>query len=355
MGATSIILIGGGVAGLATALELARRGHRVTVLEQGQPGQESSWAGAGILSLLLPWQYDPVLNHLAEHSLALYERWITGIRTLSPTNPEHRRTGMLVLPPYDIAAAAAWLSTHRQPDSRPPIADDFAHAALWLPQVEQVRNPRLLQALIDALACLGVEIHSQTRVTDFKTQGDQVTAVEAGGRVWRADQFVVTAGAWSKPLFGIGTQGLPIRPIRGQMRLYQASPGRLPCIVYEQGHYLVPRADGHILAGSTLEDVGYDKAITAAAGAALHAFTARLLPDVASRGALRQWAGLRPGSPANRPIVGAHPSLVNLYANAGHFCYGITLAPACAELVADLIEGRPPQLDPALFAWPSLL
>lgn len=344
-----IIVIGGGIAGLASAWELARRGARVEVLERGDLGRESSWAGAGILSLLLPWDYPGTVAELAERSLALYPDWIADLRAHANTDPEFRRTGMLVRPPYDAAHAQAWAAGHRVD----PVPADLAALGdgLWLPEVAQVRNPRLIRALREALGEIGVPIHAQLGAVSLETADGQVTAAVAGGRRWQADLYVVAAGAWSAELLGAHAAGLPIRPIRGQILLYLAAPGRLPCVVYENGHYLVPRADGHILAGSTLEDVGFDKTTTEAARAELAAFVADVLPDVAALGPILHWSGLRPGSPGNVPIIARHPGLANVYANTGQFRYGVTLAPASAEHLADLIEGKPPVLDPARYSW----
>lgn len=349
-----IIVIGGGIAGLASAWELARRGARVEVLERGEPGRESSWAGAGILSLLLPWDYPAAVTDLAEASLRLYPDWIAGLRAHAATDPEYRCTGMLVLPPYDGARAAAGAPL-------PPTLAALAAALpapaghpLWLPGVAQVRNPRLLQAMREALANCGVAIHDRLGAVAIETAADQVVAAVAGDRRWQADLYMVAAGAWSAELLGPHAAGLPVRPVRGQMLLYRAAPGRLPAIVYQDGHYLVPRADGHILAGSTLEEAGFDKSTTAAAGAELATLVTALLPDVAAAGPLRHWAGLRPGSPGNVPIIGRHPLLANLYVNAGQFRYGVTLAPASAAHLADLVDGRPPQFGQHSYAWPLL-
>jgi glycine oxidase len=348
-----IIVIGAGVAGLAAAWELARRGAQVEVLERGEPGQESSWAGAGILSLLLPWSYSAPVNLLSERSLALYPGWIDAIRENTTIDPEYRRTGMLVKEPYDKAQSSAWLTEH----ASAPLPDSLGQfgPGLWLPDVAQVRNPRLLQALLESLIRQGVTIHKAVGPISLEIEANQVTAVVSRERRWQSEQFVVAAGAWSAALLGSHTANLPVRPIRGQMLLYKAEPGRLPCVLFENGKYLVPRVDGHILAGSTLEDVGFDKTTTESAKAELHALTARLLPDVAATGPIQHWAGLRPGSPDNIPIIARHPKLDNLFSNSGHFRYGVTMAPASAELLADLIEGKAPELTPRLFAWPDIM
>lgn len=348
-----IIVVGAGIAGLAAAWALSNRGNRVELLERGLPGQESSWAGAGILSLLLPWDYSPAVVELAERSLARYPAWIDGIRTHTDIDPEYRHTGMLIREPFDRGQAAGWLAGH--PAAETPSALAGYDPGLWLADVAQVRNPRLLQALLDALAKRGVAIHSGLGAVRLESRDGKVTAAVAGDRRWQADLYVVAAGAWSAEMLGSHAANLPVRPIRGQMLLYKGKPDRLSCVLYENGMYLVPRADGHILAGSTLEDVGFDKGTTEEGRARLHDFMQRMLPDVAASGPIRHWSGLRPGSPDNVPIIGRHPALANLYANTGHFRYGVTMAPASAELLADIVEGKPSELSPRFYEWPDII
>lgn len=348
-----IIVIGAGIAGLSAAWQLARRGARVEVLERGEPGRESSWAGAGILSLLLPWNYAGPVTELTERSLALYPDWIGAIRETTAIDPEYRRTGMLVREPYDRKMAASYLAS--QPATAQPVELSQFGQGLWLSEVAQVRNPRLIQALLDGLRKIGVTLHAGVGAINLKADSTHVTTAVSGTHRWHADQFVIAAGAWSGNQFGPIATGLPIRPMRGQMLLYKTTPGRLPCILFKDGKYLVPRVDGHILAGSTLEDVGFDKTTTDEARAGLHDFTSRLLPDVAATGPIRHWSGLRPGSPDNIPIISRHPILENLFVNSGHFRYGVTLAPASAELLADLMEGKAPELAPRSFAWPDIM
>jgi glycine oxidase len=346
-----ILVIGAGVAGLSTAWALHRRGHRVAVVERGDIGRESSWAGAGILSLLMPWNYSAALAELAERSVGQYPGWLADIGQASPLDPEYLRSGMLVVGDAS-PVAQAWLKRHPAPET--PAALAAFGPGLWLPDVAQVRNPRLLHALVDALRRSGVAIHEHAGDIRLETADSQVSAA-VGNRRWQADRYVVAAGAWSAELLGPLAAALPVRPVRGQMLLYKAEPGRLPCILFDDGKYLVPRADGHILAGSTLEEVGFDKSTTGEARAALHDLVRRHLPDVADRGPVMHWAGLRPGSPDNVPIVDRHPKLANLYVNAGHFRYGVTLAPACAELLADRIENKTAGPLHRFCAWPDIL
>jgi glycine oxidase len=339
-----IIVIGAGIAGLSAAWELARRGARVEVLERGEIGRESSWAGAGILSLLLPWDYPAAVTDLAERSLALYPDWIASLRAHASIDPEYRQTGMLVRTSDPITQGV-------------PAPAELAcfGPGRWLPEVAQVRNPRLLQAGLQALTDIGVKLQELCGTVSLESNAGLVTAAISEKGRWQADLYVITAGAWSAELLGHRAANLPVHPVRGQILLYRAEPGRLPCIVYENGHYLVPRADGHILAGSTLEEAGFNKTPTESARAELEAFVAGILPDIAAQGPIRHWAGLRPGSPGNVPIIDRHPELANLYVNAGHFRYGVTLAPASAAHLADLIEKKPAKLDPRAYAWPDIM
>ena len=168
-----------------------------------------------------------------------------------------------------------------------------------------------------------------------------------------AERYVGAAGAWSKALLGRQGAQLDIKPVRGQMLLYRAQPGTLRQIVLQNGVYLIPRADGHILVGSTLEEVGFDKETTGEAGAALHARALAMLPELAQAEFVRHWAGLRPGSPGNIPVIARHPQLENLYLNSGHFRYGVTMAPVSAQVLANHLFGREQPFNVSSYAWPS--
>ncbi len=353
---SDILIIGAGTIGLTSALALAQDGHRVTVVDRGAVGGESTWAGAGILSPLLPWDYGPVVTRLTERGRQLWPAWIDEIRARSGVDPEYRESGLLVLGLSDPAPARDWCAAHAWPHPPPPpelrpLAGRDPHP-LWLPGVAQVRNPRLAQALHLACRHLGVTILSDVPVLALSLDAGKVVGVETGQGLLQAGAYVLAAGAWTNALLGRHAQAVEIFPVRGQILLFKAAPGRLPCIVYREGHYLVPRSDGHILAGSTLERVGYDKGVTAEARAALLAFARQVLPALGERDLVRQWSGLRPGSPGNVPTIARHPELDNLYVNGGHFRYGVTMAPASAEILANLLAGRAQAIDAAPYAWP---
>jgi len=355
------VIVGAGVSGLSTALSLLRRGHAVTLLERGAVGAESSWAGGGILSPLLPWEYAEAVAALALRSMAGYANWVAGIEATSGRDAEFWRCGMLALGVADPEQALAWCAAHGMAAQRgaPQTVALPSKGAnqnpVWLPGIAQVRNPRLVAALRAAVLKLGGTIHEHCPATGVLTQGGRVTSVQTAADTFPADTVVLATGAWS----GLGLAGLAaapqIRPIRGQMLLFKLAPGVLDTVLYRNGLYLIPRRDGHVLVGSTLEDAGFDKTTDSSTRQRLHAEAAELLPALAAVQPVQHWAGLRPGSPGNMPIIDRHPDFDNVFVNTGHYRYGVTLAPASAELLVDMMEGRAPALDPAPYRWQAAL
>ena len=338
------LILGGGIIGLSTALELARDGARVTVVERGVAGGESSWAGGGILSPLLPWHYTAPVNQLCHLGSALYPDWVAELQSATGIDPEYWRCGMQVLPPFDADAARGWCTQH----GWPLVQDD---GALWLPEVAQVRNPRLIKALRAAVLARGIRLLEGIEITAVTRAGARLSAVETTHGRMAAATYIVTAGAWSQTVLGELAPHWPIKPMRGQMLLFHINPGVLNHVILQQGIYLIPRRDGHILVGSTVEDVGFDKSTTVAAHAMLHGAAIALLPALQNAPVIMHWSGLRPGSVDNIPTIARHPLIENLYANTGHFRYGVTMAPASARLLADLIADRPTALNVMNYQW----
>jgi glycine oxidase len=362
----NVLVIGAGVSGLSVALTLLQRGNRVTVLERGLVGGESSWAGGGILSPLLPWDYPEPVTALALAGMAAYPSWIAKIEQLSGRSTEFWRCGMLALDCAAADAALAWCQAHglvaerglstRLSTPSPALPPQGGGGdSVWLPDVAQVRNPRLVAALREAVVRLGGVIHTHCAAESITTQAGRMVAVHTARGTFTADRLVLATGAWA----GLNLPGLPgmpnIRPIRGQMLLFKLEPATLDSILYRNGIYLIPRRDGHILAGSTLEDTGFDKSTTAEALEHLHSEASAMLPILSDMKPVQHWSGLRPGSPDNIPVIDRHPDYDNVFVNTGHFRYGVTMAPSSAELLVDLMEGSTPTLDPAPYRWQAAL
>ncbi len=365
---TDFLVIGGGVIGLLTARELRLAGADVIVLERGEPARESSWAGGGIVSPLYPWRYAEPVIALAAASQARYPSLCAELHAATGIDPELERSGLLIEGPGEEAAAARWAAAHgvrleavAQDEIaalEPGLAQPPA-GALWLPDVAHVRNPRFTKALRADVEARGVRVLPGCAVTGFKGSDTmktkvsdplkRVAGVETPQGTLSASAFVVCAGAWTGDLLGPLGPRLQIDPVKGQMLLFRARPGIVRTIHLAQDRYAIPRRDGRVLFGSTLEETGYDKATTAAAREELWRIATTRFPALAGFEVERHWAGLRPGSPAGVPYIGRHPAFANLFVNAGHFRNGIVLGPASARLAADLALGREPALAPGAY------
>jgi glycine oxidase len=335
-------------------LLLARQGLSVCLVDRGDVASESTWAGAGILSPLLPWDYGAEVNALSERARALWPGWMEQLRQAGRTDPEFRVCGMRVLGSENRSAALAWCRDHGWPAESPapaPQGSGQSDDSLWLPDVAQVRNPRLAKALTEACIAEGVRIVTDTPVEALEIADGGVRSVKTRTGKLSAKSYVIATGAWSQGLLGEWAGDIDIHPVRGQILLFKATPGLLPHIAYKAGHYLVPRLDGLILAGSTLEYAGFEKAATPAARHELMAFALECVPELRQAELIQHWSGLRPGSPGNIPTISVHPAIGNLYLNSGHFRYGVTMAPASAELLRDLMLGLTPGIDPAPYRW----
>ncbi len=353
------LIVGGGLLGLLTARELADAGLAVEIVERGAIGREASWAGGGILSPLHPWRQPEAVTRLAAWSQEAYPRLAGTLAAETGIDPEWIPSGLLVLDASEREAALAWADAHgaraevldrRGVAAWEPALAPPGKAALAFPEVSQIRNPRLVKALRQALAAHGVGLREHTDVTGLDREEGRVTGVRTGAGVLRSERVVVAGGAWSGELLGPLAAGLGLRPVRGQMLLLRGDPGTLRRISVANGHYLIPRQDGRILCGSTIEAAGFDRSTTPAAREELRAAAAELAPALARAALEAHWAGLRPWAPGGVPYIGPHPEAPGLYLVTGHYRNGVCTAPASARLLADLVLGRSPATDPGPYA-----
>ncbi len=348
-----VLLVGGGVVGLLSAVKLAEAGLRVTILEQGRIGREASWAGAGILSPLYPWRYPPALLQLALYGMQRYGRLAATLFEQTGVDPEWNPSGLFILDgsqekiPDDVLNwAKAWGLDWRLESSKRDDQCSLPEAkALWCPEVAQVRNPRLLAALAARCRQVGVHLEEDITVTGFRQRQGRLRGVETSRGFIPAERSIVAAGAWSGMLLRETGNPPNILPVRGQMLLLQGKPGNLSTMVMRDHRYLVQRRDGLFLVGSTSELVGFDKSTTSVARQELWDFACAVFPDIVHAPLLRQWSGLRPGSQDNIPYIGPLPGWEGLFVAAGHFRYGLTNALATADILVALLTEAPTPLD----------
>ncbi len=353
-----ILVIGGGAIGMLTARELATAGAHVTLIERGETGRESSWAGGGILSPLYPWRYADSLTALARWSQARYTDLCRELQMASGVDPECLPSGLLILDPEERADALAWAKAHQlrmeriEPADLAELEPALSHTtggALWLPEIGQVRNPRFARALRRAVEAR-VEVREHEEVSELRVTAGRIQGVRTRQGILEADQVVVCAGAWTATLLAQLGAAPAVEPVRGQMMVFLTQPGQIRHIVLYRDRYIIPRQDGHVLIGSTLEYTGFDKSTTVEAKEQLYRAAGSLFPLLRHSPIEHHWAGLRPGSPNGIPYIGAHPQVEGLFFNAGHFRNGVVTGPASARLVADLMLNRPPILDPTPYA-----
>jgi glycine oxidase len=351
-----ILVVGAGIAGLTSALTLSRQGASVVVIDRSRPGTEASWAGGGILCPLYAWRYpDPVLE-LATLGMRRYPELIESLR--AETDPERVVSGMCILDPTGEGESREEIGRrltrfgirHRWHDR--PGADD---PAISLPEVANVRNPRLLRALLETAAAEGIGVRANLPGEEVIVEDGRATGVATPGGPIRAGAVVIAAGAWSRHLIpDAGPES--IFPVRGQMlRLAPAATAGLPGILMERGTYLIPRLDGAVIVGSTVEHAGFDKSVIPSAQEALHRHAVEMHPPLAEADVTHRWAGLRPASADEVPVLGAHPRIRGLWANTGGYRNGLAMAPATAAVLADLMTGRRPPADPAPYRLERIL
>lgn len=358
------LIVGGGVVGLSLAYELSGHGWAITVVERGEPGREASWAGAGILPPANRATAQYPFDELRGLSFERHEAWAESLRRETGLDTGFRRCGAVYLGRTigETAALRGLAELLREEQVRieplgdaelaeiePALAGALrerrARAAYFLPDEAQIRNPRHLAALVAACQQRGVRIRSHTEVVGWRTQGQRIVAAETPGEVLHATRFCITAGAWSQRLLKQLETPTGILPIRGQMLLWHAERTICRRVINDGPRYIVPRDDGHVLVGSTEEEVGFDCRTTDEAIADLTRLALELVPGLREARLLRAWAGLRPASFDGLPYIGRLPGFENGFAAAGHFRSGLYLSPGTAVVLGQLMRDQQPEID----------
>jgi len=361
-----VIIIGGGIIGCLTACFLKQRGADVVVLERGNTGQEASWAGAGILCPIHPWLYPDSFTHLIDASLAMYPSLQNTLIEETGIDPEWVKSGLMV-PFFDDDvmhhrdAAMAWsekfdwsmrdLDAQHALTLEPTLNPQHLEGALVWDDVAQIRNPRLLQAVRAWMQKLNIELHEQCEVSSLiESSTGQVCGVQThAGNAYHGDAVLLAGGSWSGALAESMGFALPVKPVKGQIILLKGKAGLMKHIIKHDDAYFVPRADGRILVGASMEFVGFERGNTVPVIRQLLAAVKKLTPALDKLEIEHQWMGFRPGTPDGMPFLGAVPEKPGLWVASGHYRNGVALAPITAQLMSQSILGENVDIDLTAF------
>ena len=356
---SAVVIIGGGVMGCAAAYELSRRGVKVTVLERSVPGAEASSAAAGILGAQVESHQPGPLTELGLLSRKLYPGLVKELERISGISIGYRRSGVLKVAyaTGDVASLArdlAWQSRAKLPLARltraallarEPALSAELQGGLWF-EADATLEPRaLLSALRISAEKLGAEFRSGSFVKRVAEQGGRAVGVELDdGSVVSGSHVVLAAGSWTSLLTKADATTPRVVPARGQIVELRTSAPLLSSVLFGPDCYLVPRADGRLLIGSTLEFVGFRREVTAGAVAKLLTAAIRLVPALNDAELSASWSSFRPYTDDELPLLGpsATPGLILM---SGHYRNGILLAPISAQIVADCVTNQKPPLD----------
>jgi len=367
-----LLVIGGGVIGLSISYEIAGRGKSVAVVDRGRGGSDrtrASWAGAGILPPAEMCTAENPWDQLVGLSHQLHPVWSRQLQTETGIDNGYRRSGGVYLARQagDAALLRAAMSDWRAVGVQVEelSMDDLARcerglgcvcergdikAAFFLPDEAQLRNPWHLRALRAGCERRGVRLIDQQEVAAWRESAGRLAAVHTSDGPLAADAFCLAGGAWSSRLAESIMSPPQVFPLRGQMVLFRLPEPPLQRIVNEGPRYLVPREDGRVLAGSTVEEAGFDLRVTEEGRRELVSFAHSLVPELAPDRVEDAWAGLRPATLDGLPYLGRAAGFDNLYVATGHYRSGLHLSPGTAVVMADLICGEPPRIDLAPFA-----
>ncbi len=342
-----VILIGGGIIGLSLAIELRKNGASVLIVERGEPGREASHAAGGMLANCGD-ETPAVLQFLADASARMYPEFVHELQDESGVDVDLRSNGTLLFPQMGHSVESIPGAT-----ALPAPLEEVepALAARGRPVVflrERSVCPRALSdAALKAARHRAVDISSGAAVVSVDVADGRAIGVTTNKTSYHAPKIVNCAGAWAGR---IPPYELPTRPVKGQMVCFvMKSRNLLTHVVRSPEIYLIPRSDGRLLAGATVEEAGYDKRTVPETIQRLERAAITMLPGLKDARVLEAWAGLRPGTPDNLPILGA-TSTPGYYVATGHFRDGILLAPVTAQAMAQVIAGGPCEYDLAPFA-----
>ncbi|MFQ5960693.1 MAG: glycine oxidase ThiO [Candidatus Methylomirabilales bacterium] len=352
MKTADVLIIGGGVIGCSIAVELSRAGFRVLLCERDRIGCEASGEAAGMLAPqaegLPPGPFLDLclksramfgsLQHMLKEETGIDIEYVrSGILSLLLTDEDEVHGKRLLEEQRGRGLKVEWWDRRQVLEAEPHITPEV-RGALYLPDDHQVKNANMVRALALLAARLGAQIIEGSPITGLVRDRDRVIGVRSVTDTYHADTVVIAAGAWSGGIGDLVGRAIPIQPARGQLLSLETRGDLCRHILYAGKGYLTPWPNGEVVVGSTVEFVGFEKAVTVAGIAELLGLAKRLVPAVASRPILRAGSGFRPWTPDGLPYLGPVPGAPGLTIASGHGRNGILLAPVTGQLMAELLR-----------------
>lgn len=354
----TVNIIGSGIMGMLSAHELVKKGFQVNLFDQSAAGQESTWAGGGIISPLFPWRYDDSITQLSLFSQQIYRNTLDELKEHADIDPEYCHSGMVMFDCNDSESAKSWakrFNIQLESIDTKSISKQFTYVnesfeqALWMPQIHQIRNPRFARLTIQSLLNRGVTFHQNTPITQINIKNDVIESIQSKQQHFTADITLICTGAWTGDFLNLihteNDNSIQVQPVHGQMLLLKVDKPIFKPITLHSGRYIIPRNDGHVLIGSTTEMIGFKKQTTEQVKEQLLEYAVQTIPALKNATVAKHWSGLRPGSIKGIPTISQHSRIKNLYINAGHYRNGLVTAPASAKLIQQIICNETTSID----------
>ena len=359
------IIIGGGIIGCSVAWRLAAEGVATTVLERGRVGQEASWAAAGMIAPQAEADGPGPFFDFCIKARDAFEAIVDRLVRDGGVDPEYDAAGILYVAldadeRVQLERRARWQRTVGAPMEElsgaqarrlEPMLSPEAIYAIHMPTNRRTDNRKLTQAYAAAARKAGAEFVEGARVEALALRGQHATGVVMDdGSTREADVVVNAAGSWAGEIRGLEADRVKLHPVRGQILCFEVAPGTIGPALFSLRGYLVPRRDGRLLVGSTMEEAGYNKIVTLAGLDKIARGAAAIVPALGAAPFREAWAGLRPATGDLLPVLGFSPSVSNVLWAAGHFRSGILLSAITGEIIADLVKGRRPKVELGAFS-----
>lgn len=349
---SNVLIIGGGIIGLSLVRELRKKDvRRITILERGAIGRESSYAAAGMLAPNAETDRADAFTSFCTESLRLYPNFAAELLDETGVDIELDRNGTLYLAftekdSAEIRHRYEWQKragltlehlTAQETRRAEPFVSPDVRESLFFPDDWQVENRKVLRAMEKYAEINQIKIVENTEITHLLTENDKIIGAATESEKFFAEKVVLTTGAWTSLIKTVGFALPQVKPIRGQMIGFQTAKRLFAKVIYTPRGYIVPRADGRILVGATLEDAGFDKTVTDAGEKLLMGAALEISPSIANLEIIEKWAGLRPLAADGLPILGEFAGYDNLFIATAHYRNGILLAPLTAKILAEKI------------------